>query len=373
MPNDDRQPIPLVDLVRQHAGLADEIAAAMRDVANNAAFIGGPAVGEFEERFAERHAMGHAIAVASGTDALSLAVRALGIGPGDEVITVPNTWISTAFAISHSGAAPVFADIDPDTYQMDPEALEKAIGPRTKAVIAVHLFGHPAPMGAIKAICQSRGVRIIEDVAQAIGARTAGETVGTIGDLATYSFYPSKNLGAYGDGGLVLTDDGELAANVRRLANYGQNGAHRHHAIGYNSRLDTIQAAILLCKLPHLKEWTDARRRAATLYDGQLAGMDVKRPATAPGAEPVYHLYVIQVDERDACLAFLRDNGVMAQIHYPAVIHLQECYRGLGYQEGDLPVAETACQRILSLPIFPEITGEQIGRVVQTLARFIKR
>lgn len=371
MTNKTRELIPFVDLARQHADLEREVMAAVRDTTSSAAFIRGPALREFEARFAALHGIRHGIGVASGTDALILAVRALGLGPGDEVVTVPNTWISTAFAISHAGATPVFADIDPDTYQMAPAALEKAITPRTKAVIPVHMFGHPAPMTAIEAICRPRGIRIIEDVAQAPFAKTDGRLAGTVGDIGCFSFYPSKNLGACGDGGLVLTGDDVLAEGLRRLGDYGQNGPHRHREIGFNSRLDTLQAAILLAKLPHLEAWTAARRRAAAFYDERLAGLPVKRPVAGPRAEPVYHLYVVQVKDRDACLKHLRDNGVMAQVHYNGIIHLQECYRELGYQRGDLPVAEWAQAHILSLPIFPEITEAQIERVVGTLAEFL--
>ena len=365
-------PIPLVDLARQFADLEDELMAAMQGVAANAAFIRGPAVGQFEDRFAALHDMPHAIGVGSGTDALNLAVRALGIGPGDEVVTQPNTWISTAFAADTVGATPVFADIDPATYQMDPASLERVITPNTKAVIPVHMFGHPAPMTEIEAICRRRGIRIIEDVAQAPLARIDGRLAGTIGDIACYSFYPSKNLGCYGDGGLVMTADDDLAATVRRLADYGQTTPHHHVDVGINSRLDTLQAAVLLAKLPHLEAWTDARRRAAALYDDRLAGLPVTPPMTAPGAEPVYYVYVVQVDDRDACLAHIRQHGVMAQLHYPQIVPAQDCYRHLGYTPGDLPGAEAANRRILSLPMYAEIEAAQIERVVDTVTRFVR-
>ncbi|MDA1091403.1 MAG: DegT/DnrJ/EryC1/StrS family aminotransferase [Proteobacteria bacterium] len=365
-----RKPIPFVDLARQHADIEADVMAAIRGVATEAAFIRGPALGAFENSFAALHDARHGIGVNSGTDALALAVRALGIGPGDEVVTVPNTWISTAFAVSHAGATPVFCDIDPDTYQMDPAALERVITPRTKAVIPVHMFGHPAPMTAIEKICRARGISIIEDVAQAPLTRVDGRLVGTIGDIGCFSFYPSKNLGGYGDGGMALTSDDALAARLRQLSNYGQNEPHRHQEIGFNSRLDTLQAAILLAKLPYLESWTAARRKAAALYDERLADLPVKRPVAAPGAEPVYHLYVIEVENRDACLAYLRDNAVMAQVHYHGVIHLQECYGDLGYRPGDFPVAERAQEHILSLPIYPQITERQIDQVVGTLAEF---
>ncbi len=368
--------IPFVDLARQVSDMEAEVMAAIRSVAAQASFIRGAALSEFEDRFAALHNVKHALGVASGTDALSIAVRALGIGPGDEVVTVPNTWISTAFAISHCGARPVFADIDPETYQMDPKSLEAAITPRTKAVIPVHLFGHPAPMAEIETLCRPRGIKIIEDVAQAPLAREGGRLAGAMGDVACFSFYPSKNLGAFGDGGLILTDDDDLAATALRLSNYGQEGviaSGRHDDIGFNSRLDTLQAAVLACKLPYLEGWTEARRRAAARYDGLLEPLPVGRPATAPGAWPVYHLYVVQVDDRDACHAYLREQGVLAQVHYPVPLHLQKCYQSLGYKKGDLPVAERISERILSLPLYPEITEAQIERVVHVLRTFFER
>ncbi|MAE45119.1 MAG: hypothetical protein CMF63_09170 [Magnetovibrio sp.] len=367
--------IPFVDLAKQFSLIKNDVMPAIGSVAEEAAFIRGPALTDFEERFADLHNIKHAIGVASGTDALSISVRTLEIGPGDEVVTVPNTWISTAFAISHAGATPVFVEINPDTHQMDPAALEKALTPRTKAVIPVHLFGHPAPMSDIGPICQRRGIKIVEDVAQAPLAREQGRLAGTLGDMACFSFYPSKNLGAYGDGGLILTDNDDLAATALRFSNYGQNGTIMsgvHDTVGYNSRLDSLQAAILLRKLPYLGEWTEARRRAAARYDELLEPLPVKCPIAAPGAEPVHHLYVVQIDNRDACHAYLRENGVMAQLHYPIPLHLQKCYRNLGYKEGDLPTSEGVNRRVLSLPIYPEIADGQIKRVVDVLARFIE-
>lgn len=360
--------IPLVDLGRLSAAIKTEIAIAMGEVVGSSAFVRGPAVDAFEEAFAALHGLDHAVGVGSGTDALALAVRALGIGPGDEVVTQPNTWISTAFAVSYAGATPVFADVDPRTLQMDPAALVGALTPRTRAVIPVHMFGHPAPMTEITEICRGRGIRIIEDVAQAVLARTDGRLAGTFGDLACFSFYPSKNLGCWGDGGAVLTGDADLAAEVRRLADYGREAPYRHGAVGWNARLDTLQAAILLAKLPYLETWTEARRRAAAAYDEHLAGVAATPLATAPGARPVHYVYVVQVEDRDACLAHLRGAGVMAQVHYPGTVHLQPCYADLGYAAGAMPVAEAAAGRILSLPMFPEITDAEVGRVVATLA-----
>jgi dTDP-4-amino-4,6-dideoxygalactose transaminase len=372
MNNHGKPAIPFVDLGTQFDSLETEVMEAVRAVAKSSAFIRGAPVQEFEQAFAELHGAQHAIGVGSGTDALNLSVQALDLEPGDEIITVPNTWISTAFAISQAGATPVFVDIDPGTYQMDPEQFSQAITERTKAVIPVHMFGHPAPMDKLEKICRNKKIRIIEDVAQAPLANSDGRTVGTIGSLGCFSFYPSKNLGAYGDGGLVLTSDDQLAESVRQLANYGQSETYNHVQIGINSRLDTLQAAILLCKLPKLESWTKKRRTAAKVYDELLASLPIKRAATAEGAQPVYHLYVIEVDDRDNCLRWLQDNGVMAQVHYPSVIHLQECYQHLGYKKGDFPAAEKAADRMISLPIYPEITPDQIGRVVATLKEFLE-
>lgn len=363
--------IPFVDLAAQYHAMKGEIDSAIQRVIEKSAFIHGPDVGEFEAAFGQLIGARYVIGVASGTDALNLAVRALGIGPGDEVITVVNTWISTAFAATYVGARVVLVDIDPNTYQMDVAALARAITPRTKAVIPVHLFGHPALMSEILALCRPRGIRIIEDVAQAPMAKIDDKIVGTIGDIGCFSFYPSKNLGCYGDGGAVVTNDDSLADEVRRLADYGQEERFHHVSIGCNSRLDTLQAAILKTKLPYLEEWTEARRRNAALYNERLANLKIKAPTEAPNARAVYHLYVVEVERRNACLAYLRERGVMAQVHYPALIHRQPCYAGLGYANGDFPVAEAAVDRILSLPMYPELTEAQIDHVVETLASFL--
>jgi dTDP-4-amino-4,6-dideoxygalactose transaminase len=365
--------IPFVDLSAQYRSIKADIDAAIQGVIDSTAFIRGPAVARFEQAFAALHGVKHAVAVASGTDALHLAVRALDLGPGDEVITVPNTWISTAFAASYVGARPVLVDIDRGTYQMDAAALERAITPRTKAVIPVHMFGHPAPMDRIMALCRPRGIKVIEDVAQAPLAELYGRRVGTFGDIACFSFYPSKNLGCYGDGGAVISDDDALGRRLREYADYGQTTRYHHVRVGYNSRLDTMQAAILLAKLPHLESWTRARRENASRYDEKLKGFPIKRPSEAPGARAVYHLYVIEVDRRDECLRFLRDRGVMAQVHYPGLVHLQPCYQELGYRIGDFPVAEAAIPRILSLPMYAELTASQTDTVVEALATFLGR
>ncbi len=365
--------IPFVDLHAQLNSIRAEIDPAMAEVLETSSYIRGPALDKFESGFARLVGAEFAFGVGSGTDALHLAVRALGLGPGDEVITVANTWISTAFAASYVGAKAVLVDVDPDTYQMDPDRLIEAISPNTKAVIPVHLFGHPAPMEEIMAICRPRGIKVIEDVAQAPMAEVGGRQVGTIGDIGCYSFYPSKNLGCYGDGGAVVTNDASLAETVKRLADCGQSGYFDHKIVGYNSRLDTLQAAVLNAKMPHLPEWTEARRGVAKWYAERLKDLPVKCPTEAANAKAVYHLYVIQIDGRDECLKYLRDQGVMAQIHYPRPIHLQPCYAGLGYAAGDFPVVEAASKRILSLPMYPELTQQQVGVVADTLSAFIHR
>ena len=363
--------VPFVDLLAQYHSLKSEIDRAMADVIGQSTYIRGPALAVFEREFAAVVGARHAIGVASGTDALNLAVHVLGLGPGDEAITVPNTWISTVFAISHVGARPVFVDIDPATWQIDADKLERALTPRTKAVLAVHMFGHPAPMDRIMALCRPRGIRVIEDIAQAPLAEVGGRKVGSFGDLACYSFYPSKNLGCYGDGGAVTTDDDALAEKVRRLADYGQRERYHHEAVGWNSRLDTLQAAILRVKLPHLARWNDERRARARRYGDLLAGLPVQLPREAPWAKAVYHLYVVEVDRRNECLAFLRTRGVMAQVHYPTCVHLQPCYANLGYRSGDFPAAEAAKDRILSLPMYPELTEDQMKTVADALAAFV--
>lgn len=363
--------IPFVDLSAQHKSLQPEIDRTIKEVIDSSGFIRGSHVEEFESAFATLTGCDYARGTASGTDALHLAVRALGIGPGDEVITQTNTWISTAFAANYVGATPVLVDINPDTYQMDVAAFEKAITPKTKAVIPVHMFGHPAPMARIIEICRDQNISIIEDIAQAPLAELNGQTVGSFGDVACYSFYPSKNLGCLGDGGAVTTNNAALAEKIKLLSDYGQSSRGQHEIVGYNSRLDTLQAAVLLTKLPHLKSWTEARRRHARNYNELLNELPVKTPTMIEGIKAVYHLYVIQVKDRNRCLDHLVKNGVMAQIHYPTPVHLQPCYQDLGYKMGDFPVAENACQHSLSLPMYPELTSAQIQTVVKTLEEFV--
>jgi len=359
--------IPFVDLKTQYESLREEIHVALERVMSRADLILGEEVALFEQELAAYCGVKHVISCASGTDALHLAARACGIGPGDEIITVPNTYISTVFAASYVGAMPVLIDVDPATYVMDVNLLEAAITPRTRAIIPVHLFGHPAPMDAIMSIAERYGLFVIEDVAQAVGSEWKGKRSGSYGHIGCYSFYPSKNLGAYGDGGAVTTNDDELARKLRLLRNYGQETKYYHQIIGYNSRLDTLQAAILRVKLPKLPNWTNQRRSAAKRYSELLRNLRCKLPIEAAGAKHVYHCYVIEVQNRDVVLSYLRSHGVMAQVHYPMPVHLQECYRKLGWSKRHFPVTERAANHMISLPIYPEITPEQQEYVASIL------
>jgi dTDP-4-amino-4,6-dideoxygalactose transaminase len=362
--------IPFVDLNAQYTSIKSEIDAAIAGTIERGDFILGQSVSAFEEEFAQLVGASHAIGVASGTDALNLAVEACDIGPGDEVITVPNTWISTAFAATRVGAKVVLVDIDPNTHQMDIEALRGAVTDKTKTIIPVHLFGHPASVDQIVEIASPRNIKVIEDVAQSPLAECAGQKVGSIGDIGCYSFYPSKNLGCYGDGGCITVNDAQLANRIRAMRNYGQEQKHTHLSIGANSRLDTMQASVLQVKLKHLPKWTEMRRSNAIKYNQALAHLPV-RPVSEPGnAKSVYHLYVIEMENRDECIEFLLGRGINAQIHYPTPIHLQPCYEDLGYKPGDFPVAENAMQKILSLPMYPEITEEQIHTVADAMTQF---
>ncbi len=362
--------IPLVDLNAQYKTIESEVTDSIQAVLSKGDYILGEAVGQFEAAFAEFSEAKHVISCANGTDALYLALKALEIGPGDEVISVSNTWVSTIFAISNVGATPVFVDIDPNTYQMDANLIEAAITPKTKAILPVHLYGHPAPMQAIQQIAAKHGLKVIEDAAQAHGAQINGQPIGSFSDITCYSFYPGKNLGAYGDAGAVTTNNPELAERLELLRGLGQITKHHHEIIGVNSRLDTLQAAILNVKIKYLDKWSQARRAAAKRYDELLQDVNCQIPGVANTAEPVYHLYVIQVDNRDSVLKSLQEQGVMAQIHYPNPVHAQPCYKDL--EPKSLPITEKVTQRILSLPIYPEITPEQQRHVAASLSKAIK-
>ena len=363
--------VPLVDLKTQYATIEAEVRAAMDEVLDSAQFINGPAVADFERRFAASCGAGFAVGVGNGTDALTLALKALGVGPGDEVITTANTFIATAEAVVAVGAAPVFVDVDPAHFNMTPEGLSAAITPRTKAAIPVHLYGQPAPMAEIMSVARQRSIKVIEDAAQAHGAEYNGKRVGSWGDAATFSFYPAKNLGACGDGGAVVTNDEQLAVTVRMLRNHGRTDKYLHEYVGVNSRLDTLQAAILGVKLTRLEEWNRMRRTVAAKYDaalGEFAGLTL--PAEMPGGKHVYHLYVIRTDRRDELRQYLSENGIGVGIHYPIPLHLQPALQFLGYGPGRLPRAEQLADSILSIPMYPEMQDAQLVRVVQTLAAF---
>jgi len=360
-------PIPFVDLGRQYAAIAPEIDAAIAGVIRQSAFVGGPAVQRFEREFADYCEASYCIGVANGTDALELSLRALDIGPGDEVITVPNTFIATTAAITAVGARPILVDVDPATQQLNPALVAAAITPRTRAIMPVHLFGHPADLDSIRAVAEPYGLAIIEDACQAHGARYKGRRVGAIGDVGCFSFYPGKNLGAYGDGGAIVTNSEAIAARLRRLADHGRIDKYRHAIVGRNSRLDGIQAAILSAKLPYLDDWNAARRRIAARFTAGLAASGVTTPTAVPWAEPVFHLYVVQSDERAAIAATLAEAGIASGIHYPIPIHLQPAYQdqpdALGVRPAGYPVAEALASRILSLPIFPELRDDEVDRI----------
>ena len=362
--------VPFVDLGVQYRAISAEIDDAISKVIQDADFILGREVRLFEEEFAEFCDSSYAVGVDSGTSALELALRAFDIGPGDEVITAANSFIASALGISHAGAKPVLVDVDPFTYTLDVKALERAITRRTKAIIPVHLYGHPAHMGPIRQLADRHGLVVIEDACQAHGASYKGKRVGSLGHAAAFSFYPGKNLGAYGDGGMVVTKDRKIANRLEMLRNYGQKEKYKHLFRGYNRRLDTMQAAILRVKLKYLEKWNAARRWSAKLYQKHLEGSGVVVPGEAGGAESVWHLYVIRTERRDALKEHLVIKGINASIHYPIPIHLQPAYQDLGYKRGDFPVTEAYADRILSLPMYAELSDRQIEFISQTVCEF---
>lgn len=364
--------IPFVDLQTQYRSIADEVHAAITPVMENTRFILGEEVRLFEQEFASFSHASHCISAASGTDALHLILRAYGIGPGDEVITQTNTFIATPLAISYAGATPVLVDCDPVTYQIDVNQLEAAITPRTKAIMPVHLYGQPGDLDAVVAIARKHGLKVIEDACQAHGAEYRGRTIGAIGDAAAFSFYPGKNLGAYGDGGAITTNDDELAHHLVALRDYGQRVKYHHDFKGFNSRLDTLQAAILRVKLKRLAGWNENRRQAASRYAVALKSIGIEPPQEVGYGKSVWHLYVVQVDDRANVMKKMADAGVGCGIHYPVPIHFQKAYADLGLPRGSFPVAEAAADRILSLPMFPEITEEQVAHVVASLAKAVQ-
>lgn len=361
-------PIPLVDLAAQHAQVAAEVAAGWDQVLARTAFIGGPQVAAFEAEFAAYLGVEHVLGVANGTDAIELALRALGIGPGDECVLPANTFIATAEAVARAGATPVLVDCVEDTLLLDTDALRGAVTGRTRAVLPVHLYGQCAEVEKITPVAESVGAVVVEDAAQSQGARRNGKAAGTLGAIAATSFYPGKNLGAYGDAGAVMTGDAALADAVRLLREHGSPRKYEHPELGFNSRLDTLQAVVLSAKLRRLEAWNEARRAAAARYDELLAALpQVVTPVVAEGNLPVWHLYVVRVPRRDEVLAELHAAGIGAGIHYPTPVHLTGAFEHLGQGPGSFPVAERTAAELLSLPLFPEITEDQQARVVTTL------
>ncbi len=373
--------IPILDLKAQYESIKDEIDAAMAGVLESGQFILGPTVRELEQKVAAYCGCKYGVGVASGTDALRLTLTALGIGPGDEVITTPFTFIATANTISHCGARAVFVDIDPRTYNIDPTAIEEAITERTKAIVPVHLYGHPADMDPIMELAEAHGLYVIEDAAQAVGARypstgsgrSKGRRVGCMGHAGCLSFYPTKNLGAYGDGGMVVTNDAALAEKVDVLRRQGSKRKYHAEVLGFNSRLDSLQAAILGVKLKYLDGWNEARRQVAQRYNELLAGLPVTMPYKSPDVYHVYHQYTIRAEQRDALAAYLKERGIGTMIYYPVPLHLQGLYAGLGYGEGSLLVSEVASREVLSLPMYPELTEAQQQEVAQAIREFYSR
>ncbi len=361
--------VPFLDLKAHHAPLIDEFDGAIREVIESSAFAGGPFVERFEEEFAAYCGSKYAIGVGNGTDALWLTLLALGIGEGDEVITVPNTFIATAEAITYCKARPVFVDVDENTFTMNPSELKKSLTARTKAIIPVHLFGQPADMDPILEFARAHGLFVIEDAAQAHGAEYKGRKAGTMGDAGCFSFYPGKNLGAFGEAGAVVTNDAELREKIQVLRDHGQAQKYYHTLVGWNCRMDGIQAAILSIKLRHLEEANLLRRERALQYNQAFAGIEgVATPFEAEYARHVYHVYAIRVQERDEVRRFLEEKGIGCGVHYPIPIHLQEACRSLGYTEGAFPVTENLAEEFLSLPMFPELTEEQTEYVASCVS-----
>jgi dTDP-4-amino-4,6-dideoxygalactose transaminase len=366
--------IPLVNLRRQYHSIKDEIDKKIMEVLESGKFILGENVEAFEEEFARYCGAKYGVGVASGTDALIMALKAVGVGKGDEVITVPNTFIATVDAISHNGATPTFIDIEPETYTMKASDIRQKITKRTKVILPVHLYGHPVDMDPLLEAAEENDLYVVEDACQAHGAEYKGRKVGSLGNIACFSFYPSKNLGAYGDGGIIVTNNEEVAERARMLRDYGQKEKYKHVVIGYNSRLDEMQAAILRVKLRYLDRWIDERRRNAKKYSEELSEIpDVIPPIEKSYAKHVYHLYVIRTKHRNEMQRWLSSRSISTGIHYPIPIHLQEAYMHLNLREGSFPETEMCSKEILSLPMFPELTEDEISYVCQCIREFVKR
>jgi dTDP-4-amino-4,6-dideoxygalactose transaminase len=359
--------VPFLDLKGEYAELREEILAAIDRVAREAAFILGPETEAFEREFAALCETKHCIAVSSGTAALHLGLLALGVQADDEVITTPNSFLATAEAITYCGGIPVFVDIDPATANLDPKLVERAITPRTRAILPVHLYGRPADMDALREIAARHNLRILEDAAQAHGARYRGKRVGSLGQAAAFSFYPTKNLGAYGEGGALTTNDDAIAKFARAARSHGQRERYYHEFVGYNYRMDGFQAAVLRVKLKRLYKWTERRRQIAVEYRRLLAGAHVDLPVDDPRDECVYHQFAVYVNNRNSVVGKLTEREIETTVHYPRPIHLQPAYSSLGYPRGTFPHTERACERVLSLPIYPAMSAEQVAYVAQSV------
>jgi len=363
--------VPLLDLKRQYQALKTELDSAVLKVMDHCYFINGPEVKAFEGEAAKYVGSRYAVGVASGTDALLLALRALGVGPGDEVIVPAFSFFASAGVITHLGAKPAFVDIDPETYNIDPAKIEAAITKNTRAIMPVHLFGQCADMDPIMAIAKKHNLPVVEDAAQALSARYGDKMAGNVGTLGCFSFFPSKNLGCLGDGGLITTNDEKLDDLLRRLKAHGSKPKYYHQLVGYNSRLDTIHAAALSVKLPHLNAWTEARRQNAARYDKLLAGLPITLPVNRDYGYHIYNQYTIALDRRDEFRAHLKARKIGHEVYYPVPLHLQECYSDLGHKQGDFPVSEQASLRVCSLPIFPELTEAEQDYVVKAVKDFV--
>jgi len=369
--------VPMLDLVAQYQAIKDEVVPAMMKVIESQQFIMGPSIPQLETEVAKLSHAKHGIGCASGTDALLLPLKALNLKPGDEVITTPFTFFATAGTIHNAGGIPVFVDIQPDTFNIDPAAVKRAITPRTRAIVPVHLYGQMADMLELMAIAKSRGLKLIEDAAQAIGARRKidGEwrVAGELGWVTGYSFFPSKNLGAWGDGGMMVTSDDAAADRLKKLRLHGGAKQYHHDEVGTNSRLDTLQAAVLLAKLPHLTQWSASRREHAAYYTKAFAEIpQVKPPAVDPANEHIFHQYTLRAERRDALQAHLKKEGIGHAIYYPVPLHRQPCFADLGYKDGSLPQAEQASREVISLPIYPELTRAQLDRVIDAIRGFYR-
>jgi dTDP-4-amino-4,6-dideoxygalactose transaminase len=364
--------VPLLDLKRQYRTIKDEVNDAISEVVESQGFRLGPKVAKFEESIAEYCGTKRAVGVASGTDAILLALMAVGVDRDDEVVTTPYTFFATAGAVTRVGAVPVFVDIDPRTYNIDPAGIEAAITSKTKAIMPVHLYGQCADMDPIIDVAERRGIPVVEDAAQAIGAEYKGRRAGSMGSAGCFSFFPSKNLGGYGDGGMITTDDDGMADLLISLREHGQTEAYHHWTIGTNSRLDALQAAVLSVKLKRLDSWSDGRAANADYYDARFEGTHVTGPTREEWSRHIYNQYIIRVPERDALLAHLRESGIGCAIYYPVPLHLQECFRVLGYSEGGLPESERASRETLSIPVFSLLTEEERAHVADTVLEFVE-